>query len=102
MNKLLSFLVVTILLVAVASAGAQQAPPPPPAYGTPISLEQTKKGMAGAQAEGEKKNWNGAIPIHDSRGKLVMLQRPDGTQFGSTQVAKDKGYSAGALPRPAQ
>ena len=98
MNKLLSFLVVTILLVAVASAGAQQAPPPP--YGTPISLEQAKKVMAGAEAEAKKNSWNVAIAIHDSGGNLVMLQRLDGTQFGSTDVAKDKAYSAVAFRRP--
>ena len=102
MNKLLSFLVVTILLVAVASAGAQQAPPPasPPAYGTPISLEQAKKVMAGAEAEAKKNSWNVAIAIHDSGGNLVMMQRLDGTQFGSTEVAKDKAYSAVAFRRP--
>ncbi|OLD97469.1 MAG: hypothetical protein AUG80_11625 [Candidatus Rokubacteria bacterium 13_1_20CM_4_68_9] len=29
-----------------------------------------------------------------------MLQRLDGTQFGSTEVAKDKAYSAVAFRRP--
>ncbi len=102
MKKPLSFLVATILLLAVASVGAQQAPPPasPPAYGTPISLEQAKKVMAGAEAEAKKNNWNVAIAIHDSGGNLVMLQRLDGTQFGSTDVAKDKAYSAVAFRRP--
>jgi len=102
MKKPLSFLVATILLLAVASVGAQQAPPPapPPAYGTPISLEQAKKVMAGAEAEAKRNNWNVAIAIHDSGGNLVMLQRLDGTQFGSTDVAKDKAYSAVAFRRP--
>ena len=101
MKKPLSFLVATILLLAVASVGAQQAPPPapPPAYGTPISLEQAKKVMAGAEAEAKRNNWNVAIAIHDSGGNLVMLQRLDGTQFGSTDVAKDKAYSAVAFRR---
>ena len=99
MKKPLSFLVVTVLLLAVASAGAQQAPPPPPPYGTPISLEQAKRVMAGAEAEAKKNNWNVAIAIHDSGGNLVMLQRLDGTQFGSTDVAKDKSYSAVAFRR---
>ena len=102
MKKPLSFLVATILLLAVASVGAQQAPPPapPPAYGTPISLEQAKKVMAGAEAEAKKNSWNVAIVIHDSGGNLVMMQRLDGTQFGSTEVAKDKAYSAVAFRRP--
>src|SRR5207244_1097761 len=68
-----SFLVVTFLLVAAARAGPQQAPPPPPAYGTPISLEQAKKVMAGAEAEAKKNSWNVAIVIHDSGGNLVMM-----------------------------
>src|SRR2546421_497962 len=80
--------------------GPRRAPPPPPAYGTPISLEQAKKVMAGAEAEAKKNSWNVAIAIHDSGGNLVMLQRLDGTQFGSTEVAKDKAYSAVAFRRP--
>ena len=56
--------------------------------------------MAGAEAEAKKNNWNVAIAIHDSGGNLVMLQRLDGTQFGSTDVAKDKAYSAVAFRRP--
>jgi len=97
MRKPLSFLVMTVLLLAVASAGAQQAPPP---YGAPITLEQAKRVMAGAEAEAKKNNWNVAIVIHDSGGNLVMLQRLDGTQFGSIDVAKDKAYSAVAFRRP--
>ena len=100
MNKLLSFLVVTILLVAVASAGAQQAPPPPPAYGTPISLEQAKKVMAGAEAEAKKNSWNVCIVVLDSGGNIVMVQRMDGAQFGSIEVAREKAYSAVAFRRP--
>src|SRR5206468_3618412 len=63
-------------------------------------LEQAKKVMAGAEAEAKKNSWNVAIAIHDSGGNLVMLQRLDGTQFGSTEVAKDKAYSAVAFRRP--
>jgi hypothetical protein len=43
------------LVLAAGSAGAQ-APPPPPAYGPPITLEQAKKVMAGAEAEAKKNN----------------------------------------------
>jgi len=98
MAKLLSLLV-AVMLVAAASASAQ-APPPPPAYGVPISFEQAKKVMAGAEAEAKKNNWPVVITIVDSGGNLVMLSRLDNAQWGSIEVAKDKARSAVAFRRP--
>jgi len=104
MKMPVSFLIVALMILAVASAGAQtpQPAPAPPstAYGAPIALEQAKKVMAGAEAEARKNNWNVAIAIFDSGGNLVMLHRLDGTQLGSIEVAKEKGYSAVAFRRP--
>jgi glc operon protein GlcG len=100
---LLSLVVVTVLLFASVPVGAQQpvAPPPPQVpYGTPISLEQAKKVMAGAEAEAKKNSWNVVIAVLDSGGHLVMLQRLDGTQLGSIEAAKDKAYSAVLYRRP--
>jgi hypothetical protein len=94
---LLSLVAVTILLTASLPAGAQQpvAPPPPQIpYGAPISLEQAKKVLAGAEAEAKKNNWNMVIAVLDSGGHLVMLERMDSTQLGSIDAAKDKAYSA--------
>jgi glc operon protein GlcG len=93
------------LLVAVTTATAQQpaapAPPPPPMpYGMPISNEQAKKVMASAEAEAKKNNWPVAIVILDSGGQMVMMQRLDNTQWGSTDIAKEKARSAVALRRP--
>src|SRR5207302_868636 len=73
---------------------------PPPAYGMPISLEQAKKVLAGAEAEAKKNNWNVVISIVDSGGQLVAMQRLDGAQWGSIDVARDKAYSAVAFRRP--
>ena len=98
MARLLSLLV-AVMLVAAASASAQ-APPPPPAYGVPISFEQAKKVMAGAEAEAKKNNWPVVITIVDSGGNLVMLSRLDNAQWGSIEVAKDKARSAVAFRRP--
>lgn len=98
MERLLSLVVGTVLVFAAASASAQQAPPPP--YGTPISLEQAKKVMTGAEAEARKNSWNVVIAILDSGGNVVMLHRMDGAQFGSIEVARDKAYSAVAFRRP--
>jgi len=104
MEKLMSPLVGTMLVFAAASAAAQTpapaTPPPPPPYGLPITLEQAKKVMVGAEAEAKKNNWNVVIAVLDSGGNVVMLQRMDGAQFGSIEVAREKAYSAVAFRRP--
>ena len=94
--RLLSLVVGTALLFVAASAGAQ-APPP---YGMPITLDQAKKAMAGAEAEAKKNNWPVVIVILDSGGHPVMLQRLDNAQWGSIKVAREKARSAVALRRP--
>lgn len=87
---------VMVVLFTAASAAAQA----PPMYGAPITLEQAKKVMAGAEAEAKKNNWLVVITILDSGGNLVMSQRLDGAQFGSVEVAHDKAHSAVAFRRP--
>jgi uncharacterized protein GlcG (DUF336 family) len=104
MERLLSLVAGTALMLAATSVSAQQPaaapPPPPPPYGPAITLEQAKKVMAGAEAEAKKNKWNVVISILDSGGNLVMVQRMDGTQFGSLEVAREKAYSAVAFRRP--
>ena len=85
------------LLLCVAATASAQAPPP---YGAPITLEQAKKIMAGAEAEAKKNNWPMVIAILDSGGHLVMLQRLDNAQWGSVDIAKEKARSSVALRRP--
>jgi glc operon protein GlcG len=97
--RLLSLAVGTVLLFTAAAASAQ-TPAPPPNYGAPISLEQAKKVMAGAEAEATKNCWPVVIVILDSGGQLVMLQRLDNAQWGSVDIAKEKARSAVALRRP--
>ena len=100
--KTLSFLMIALsLMVGVAVAQQPAAPAPPPmSYGLPISLEQAKKVMAGAEAEAKKNNWPVAIVILDSGGQMVMMQRLDNTQWGSVDIAKEKARTAVALRRP--
>jgi uncharacterized protein GlcG (DUF336 family) len=105
MQRLVSLVVGAVLILGASIASAQQpapaaAPPPPPPYGPPITLEQAKKVMVGAEAEAKKNSWNVVMVVLDSGGNLVMLQRMDGAQFGSIEVAKDKAYSAVAFRRP--
>lgn len=96
MRTLLSLSVAVVLLFTAALASAQ-APAP---YGAPISLEQAKKVMAGAEAEARKNSWPVVIAILDAGGQLVMLQRLDNAQWGSVEIAKEKARSAVALRRP--
>lgn len=104
MERLLSLVAGTALMLAATSVSAQQPaaapPPPPPPYGPAITLEQAKKVMTGAEAEAKKNKWNVVISILDSGGNLVMVQRMDGAQFGSLEVAREKAYSAVAFRRP--
>jgi glc operon protein GlcG len=104
-QRLQSLVVGAVLMLAATAAHAQQPaaappPPPPPAYGLPITLEQAKKVMAGAEAEANKNKWNVVIVVLDSGGNLVTLHRMDGAQFGSIDVAREKAYSAVAFRRP--
>src|SRR5215472_1133228 len=98
--KRLALIVSVSLLFTAAGVSAQQAPPPPPPYGAPISIEQAKKAMAGAEAEARKNNWGMVIAIVDSGGNLVMLERLDGTQFVSIEIAQQKAHTAVAFKRP--
>ena len=93
-------LVAASALVLMAVSASAQTPAPPPSYGAPITLEQAKKAMAGAEAEAKKNNWPVVIVILDSGGQLVMLQRLDNAQWGSVDIAKEKARSAVALRRP--
>jgi len=63
-RRLLSLAVGTVLVLAAGAAGAQA----PPAYGPPITLEQAKKVIGGAEAEAKKNNWAVVITILDSGG----------------------------------
>jgi len=101
--RLLSLVLVTVLLFVAVPVGAQQpvAPPPPQIpYGAPISFDQAKKVMAGAEADAMKNKWNMVIVILDTGGHVVMLHRLDGTQLGSIEAARDKAYSSVLYRRP--
>ena len=101
--KLASGLIVgTALIVGAGMAEAQTPPPPPPAYGAPISFEQAKKILAGAEAEAKKNNWPVVIAILDTGGNTVLMARLDNAQFGSLEVARQKAWTAAAFRRPSK
>ena len=81
-------------LFAVAVGAQAQA------YGPPITLEQAKKVMAGAEAEAVKNKWSMTIVILDSGCNPVMMQKGDGAQLAAPLVAQEKAYTACAYKRP--
>ena len=93
-------LVVSMAVALIAGAAGAQAPQAPPEYGAPITNEQAKKVMAGAEAEAVKNKWPVVITILDSGGNIMMVQRLDNAQFGSVDISRDKAKSAVALRRP--
>lgn len=52
-----------------------------------LTLDDAKKIAAGAEAEAKRNDWPVVIAIVDDGGHLLHLQRLDGTQYGSIQVA---------------
>ena len=78
----------------------QQAPPPTTPYGLPISLEQAKSVMEGAETEARNNNWGMAISIVDSGGNLVMIHRMDNAQLSAARIAEHKARTAVEFRRP--
>jgi uncharacterized protein GlcG (DUF336 family) len=65
-----------------------------------LTLDAAKKIAGGAEAEARKNNWNVVIAVVDDGGHLVYLQRIDGTQTGSIDVAIGKARTSAAFKRP--
>ena len=65
-----------------------------------LTLDAAKKIAAAAEAEARKNNWNVVIAVVDDGGHLVYLQRIDGTQTGSIDVAIGKARTSAAFKRP--
>lgn len=88
-----------VLLLASVALQAQDAPPE---YGLSITLEQARTVIAAATAAADPKGWRLAIAVVDSGGHLVLLERMDGTQFGSIEIARQKAWTAVAFRRPSK
>ncbi len=67
-------LIVSMAVVLTAVVAGVQAPPE---YGAPITLEQAKEVMAGAEAEATKNKWPVVVTILDSGGNIMMVHRLD-------------------------
>ena len=65
-----------------------------------LGLADAKKIAEAAEAEAIRNKWLVIIAIVDDGGHLVYLQRLDGAQFGSIDVAIAKAHAAIAFKRP--
>ena len=69
-------------------------------YGAPITLDAAKKIAAASVAEAKKQNLTVVISIVDSSGTLTYLEKLDGTQIASVDVAIGKARTANNFKRP--
>jgi uncharacterized protein GlcG (DUF336 family) len=65
-----------------------------------LTLEAAKKIAAAAEAEAKKNSWTMVICVVDDGGHIILLEKMDGTQLGSVQVAQDKAMTALNFKRP--
>ena len=93
-RKLLSVCVFALFAALSLQASAQLADK------KVLTLDGAKKVAAAAEAEAKKNNWNVVIAVVDDGGHLIYLQRIDGTQTGSIDVAIQKARTAQAFKRP--
>jgi uncharacterized protein GlcG (DUF336 family) len=93
-HRLFSLFAAGLLALLCVSAQAQLADK------KVLTLEGAKKAAAAAEAEAKKNNWNVVIAVVDDGGHLIYLQRMDGVQTGSIDVAIGKARTAMAFKRP--
>jgi uncharacterized protein GlcG (DUF336 family) len=90
----LSTITLAALILLAPAANAQLATK------KALTLNAAKNMVAGAEAEAMKNKWNVVIAVVDDGGHLIYLQRMDGTQTGSIDVAVGKARTAMAFKRP--
>ena len=94
LRRMLSLIALAVFAALSMNANAQLADK------KVLTLDAAKKIAAGAEAEARKNNWNVVIAVVDDGGHLVYLQRIDGTQTGSIDVAIGKARTSAAFKRP--
>ena len=67
-----------------------------------LTLEVAKKIAAAAEVEAKKNNWNVVICVVDDGANLMYLQKMDGTQIGSVDIAQMKARTAIKMRRPSK
>jgi glc operon protein GlcG len=64
-----------------------------------LSLEAAKKIALAAETEAVKNKWTMVITVVDDGGNLLYLEKMDGTQIGSVEVAIQKAKTAISFKR---
>jgi uncharacterized protein GlcG (DUF336 family) len=72
----------------------------PNPYGPSIGLEDARPIVAAAVTEAAANGWTIAVAVVDTGGDLVLFERMDGTQVGSTDIAREKARCAVRFKRP--
>ena len=65
-----------------------------------LTLDAAKVSAAAAEAEAKKNNLSMVICVVDEGGHIILLEKMEGTQLGSVQVAQDKAMTAVNFKRP--
>ena len=65
-----------------------------------LTLADAKRVAAAAEAEARRNDWNVVIAIVDDAGLPVYLERLDGTQPASCEIAQHKARAAALFRRP--
>ncbi|AAK24152.1 GlcG/HbpS family heme-binding protein [Caulobacter vibrioides] len=102
MNKTLALIAAALTLSGgYAFAQTAPAPAPAPAYSSRVvTLAEAKSIVAAAEAEARKNGWTMTFVVVESNGQPVLLEKMDGTQYGSTEVAMKKAQTAANFRRP--
>lgn len=87
-SKFVHFFAGFLLIVASLPLCAQVVTKPV------LTLDLAKKVASKASAEAAKNQWNVVIAIVDDGGNLIYLEKMDGTQIGSIEVAQAKATTA--------
>ncbi|TVR50548.1 MAG: heme-binding protein [Gemmatimonadales bacterium] len=90
----------SVLAAAVVSAAAPASASAQLADSRALTLDGVKEIVAAAAAEARANNWGVVIAVVDAGGHLLYLERMDGVQTGSVEVATEKARTAVAFRRP--
>jgi uncharacterized protein GlcG (DUF336 family) len=87
-------------LVALVGLGAALAASAQTVEKRTLSLDGARKVIAAATEEAKKNNWNVVIAVVDDGGHVILLERMDGVQIGSIDVAVRKARTSALFRRP--
>ena len=94
-NQLIIFISVILLVLTSTFPSTAQL-----ATKKVLTLEASKKLAAFAESEAMKNKWTMVIAVVDDGANLVYLERMDGTQIGSIEIAQQKARTAIMFKRP--